>query len=135
MPIVKPPLARTRIDGAPSTVVMNSSERPPLIDVIPVANVAAAVGSPPMLPPMVPGTSCATCVARRALSGVSAIWSARTVRPMTAVSTRVVAACTCTVSVRPPSASWMSTRMLRPALTRTPVREAGVKPDSVALTR
>ena len=92
MPIVKPPLARTRMDGAPSTVVMNSSERPPLIDVMPVANVAAAVGRPPMLPPIVPGTNCATCVARRALSGVSAICSARTVRPITAVSTSVVAA-------------------------------------------
>ena len=47
-----------------------------------------------MLPPTTPGTNCATCVARRPLSGVSAICSARTVRPITEVSTSVVAAST-----------------------------------------
>ena len=93
-------------------------------------------GSPPRLPPIVPGTSCATCVARRALSGVSAICSAlhgtadhRRVRPS------VVAASTWTVSASPPTSSWMSTRMLTPAFTRTPVLATGLKPDSVALTR
>ena len=92
---MKPPAARTRIDGAPSIVVMNSSARPPLIDVTPVANVPTPVGTePPMLPPTTPGASCATCEARRPLSGVSAICSARTVRPMTDVSTSVVAAST-----------------------------------------
>ena len=60
MPMVKPPLARTRMEGAPSTVVMNSSERPPLIEVMPVANVLTGAGNPPRLPPTVPGTSCAT---------------------------------------------------------------------------
>ena len=55
-----------------------------------------------MLLPMTPGASCATCEARRPLSGVSAICSARTVRPITEVSTSVVAASTCTTSLSAP---------------------------------
>ena len=103
---MKPPAARTRIEGAPSIVVMNSSARPPLIEVMPVANVPVPVGTdPPMLPPTTPGASCATCDARRPLSGVSAISSARRVRPMTAVSTSVVAATTWMVSLTAPRAS------------------------------
>ena len=61
---------------------------------------ATPVGTePPMLPPTTPGANCATCDARRPLSGVSAISSARRVRPMTAVSTSVVAASTWMVSL------------------------------------
>jgi len=45
---------------------MNSSARPPLMDVTPVANVPTPTGTDPLIaPPTTPGTSCATCVARR----------------------------------------------------------------------
>ena len=133
---MKPPAARTRIEGAPSMVVMNSSARPPLIEVTPVANVPVWVGTaPPMLLPMTPGASCATCEARRPLSGVSAICSARTVRPITEVSTSVVAASTCTTSLSAPTSSATSTRMFTPAFTRTSDLVRDLKPDSEAVMR
>ena len=88
-----------------------------------------------MLLPMTPGASCATCDARRPLSGVSAICSARTVRPITEVSTRVVAASTVTTSLRAPTSSATSWRMFTPALTVTPDLVIGLKPDSDAVRR
>src|SRR5688500_10451964 len=131
---MKPPAARTRMDGAPSIVVMNSSARPPLIDVTPVANVLTPVGiAVPILPPTTPGVSWATWDARLPLSGASAICSARTVRPITDVSTSVAAASTWTLSVTGPTSRETSTLMLSPALTWTPAFVMGLKPESDAV--
>ena len=134
-PIMNPPAARMRIDNAPSTVVTNSSARPPLIEVMPVENeLSCAPPNVPMFPPTTPAVSCATCAARRPLKGVAAICSALTVRAITAVSIVVDAPWTVTVSVSAPTCSWTSTRMLTPAFTSTPVLVNPLNPDNPALT-
>jgi hypothetical protein len=105
-----------------------------LIEVTLVENELSA--DPPKvlrLPPITPGLSCATCAARRPLSGVSDSSCAPTVRAMTAVSTIAVAAWTVTVSLIAPTESETSTRMFTPALTCTPVFVKPLKPESVAL--
>jgi hypothetical protein len=104
--------------------------------VTPVANVLTPTGTEPLIvPPTTPGTSCATCAARRPLRGVCSICCVVTVRPITDVSTWVAVACTCTVSVRLPRLSWTSTLMFTPALSVTPVFVTVLNPDSAAFTR
>ena len=133
-PIMKPPAARTRMDGAPSI------GRHELIGTSAVdggdagRERAPPVGTePPMFPPTTPGASCATWDARRPLNGVSAICSARTVRPIAEVSTSVVAASTEIVSDSAPTSSETSTLMLTPALSCTSDFVIGLKPDSIAV--
>ena len=110
------------MDGAPSTVVMNSSERPPLIDVMPVANVAAAVGRPPRLPPIGAGHQLRHLRgAARAERRVGDLLGAHGAADHPRVDERRRRLRPARSPASPPISSCMSTRMLRPAFTRTPV--------------